>query len=529
MKKFVEFLGKIPLGVMMCIIVMSQFIHGIVSSFLNVQEATIVNGFTTKTFIMIIIGYSMVVILNGIDRFIVGTAKGKMMNQEHMRILEKVLDSKMPNINNVSSGKIFDVAKDLASCKAGMKICIATLLYSIPPASVLIWKESRTSVAAAIISVVSIPLGVAVALIAERLIKFSETSKKKKENLHGVCADNFINIRTLKYLNLKQFAMDRLAKAQKEAWHTTVNPGRIGVFRIVDIIYCAPMIINIYLCRNSLEMIALIVVSDFALINFRNNVLDILDIKLEIDSSKKIIAELKGDDIECKKNVSSDIILNDIVFDYGKDSTRFEISHLRFNKGSKTLITGESGEGKSSLANLLAGGVEPKSGTVPSINVFYIWQETESFDDTLLRNIVFDNPYNVSEDEIKSYFKKLNLYDWFCGLKDGFNTQIGERGCKLSSGQKQRINIIRSVIEMKNNPNRLFILDEITSNLDNKTKEAAITLFKEVITDDMTVIFISHNDGIEQLCDSHISVVDHRFIQSGADIKITKHNMVDVN
>ena len=205
MKKFVEFLGKIPLGVMMCIIVMSQFIHGIVSSFLNVQEATIVNGFTTKTFIMIIIGYSTVVILNGIDRFIVGTAKGKMVNQEHMRILEKVLDSKMSNINNVSSGKIFDVAKDLASCKAGMKICIATLLYSIPPASVLIWKESRISITAAIISVVSIPLGVAVALIAERLIKFSETSKKKKEDLHGICADNFINIRTLKYLNLTDF------------------------------------------------------------------------------------------------------------------------------------------------------------------------------------------------------------------------------------------------------------------------------------------------------------------------------------
>ena len=60
--------------------------------------------------------------------------------------------------------------------------------------------------------------------------------------------------------------------------------------------------------------------------------------------------------------------------------------------------------------------------------------------------------YNVSEDEIKAYFKKLNLYDWFIGLKDGFDTQIGERGCKLSSGQKQRINIIRAIIEMKNNP-----------------------------------------------------------------------------
>jgi ATP-binding cassette subfamily B protein RtxE len=114
-------------------------------------------------------------------------------------------------------------------------------------------------------------------------------------------------------------------------------------------------------------------------------------------------------------------------------------------------------------------------------------------------------------------------------MECGFETQIGERGCKLSSGQKQRVNIIRAIIEMKNNPHKLFILDEITSNLDNKTKHAAIELFKEVITDDMTVIFISHNDGIEHLCNSHITVEDHRFIQDGISINITKNNMANVN
>ena len=134
-----------------------------------------------------------------------------------------------------------------------------------------------------------------------------------------------------------------------------------------------------------------------------------------------------------------------------------------------------------------------------------------------------------SEDEIIDYFKKLNLYNWFIGLKDGFNTQIGERGCKLSSGQKQRINIIRAVIEMKNNPYKLFILDEITSNLDNETKAAAIELFKEVISDEMTVIFISHNEGIDELCDSHITVENNRFIQNNVTIKITKNNMAGIN
>lgn len=529
MRKFVDWLGRIPLAGMFAIIITNQFIHGIVTSFLNAYEASIVNGFTKKVFIMLIIGYFLVVLMNAVDRFILGTAKGKMVNMEHVRILDKVLSSKMSNINNVASGKIFDVTKDIAGSKADQKLCIATLICSIIPAMMLIYKEMIYDIRAALISIISIPMGVAVALIAERVVKFSETAKKKKEDMQGKCADNFINIRTLKYLNLKRFAHNRLVDAQKEAWYTTVNPARIGVFRIVDIIYVSPMLINIYLCRHSLEMIALIVVSDFALINFRNNIITIADLKLDIDASEKIIKDLKGDDIDSKSLVKEDIILNDIKFDYGEESVKFEISHLRFKKGSKTLITGESGEGKSSLANLLAGGIEPKSGNVPRLDVFYVWQETESLDDTLLRNIVFDNPYNVSEDDIKEYFKKLNLYDWFTDLKDGFDTQIGERGCKLSSGQKQRINIIRAVIEMKNNPHKLFILDEITSNLDNKTKYAAIDLLKEVITEDMTVIFISHNEGIEELCDSRILVEDHRFIQSGNNIKITKNIMVDVN
>ena len=530
MKKFVNWLGRIPLAGMFVIIIASQFIHGIVTSMLNIQEASIVNGFTKRTFILLIVGYSMVVIMNAIDKFILGTAKGKMVNAEHIRILDRVLSSKISNINNVSSGKIFDVAKEIAGAKAEQKLCMVTLICSLIPALVLIIKEWNYNKATAVISVISIPLGIGAALIAERVIKFSETAKKKKEDLQGTCADNFINVRTLKYLGIKRFAHDRLIKAQQEAWYTTVNPGRIAVFRIVDIIYMAPMIINIFLCRQSLEMIALIVVSDFALINFRNDIFCIVDWKLNIDSSEKIIAELKGDDIDDRKFVTEDIILEDIHFDYGdEESIRFDISYLEFKKGSKTLITGPSASGKSSLANLLAGGIEPRSGYVPRLNVFYIWQETESLDDTLWHNIVFDNPYMYSEDDIIDYFKKLNLYDWFIGLKDGFNTQIGERGCKLSSGQKQRINIIRAVIEMKNNPYKLFILDEITSNLDNATKASALELFKEVITDEMTVIFISHNEGIEELCDNHIEVINNRYIQNGIPIKITKNNMAGIN
>lgn len=530
MKKFVNLLGKVPASILFVLIILTQIIHGCITSLINLSEADIVNGFTKKTFIMLICGYSTVVLLNTIDKFVDGAFRGKEVNRHHIRLLKQALDSKMSDIQSTASGKVFDVVRDISTMLADVKVHIARCLCSIIPAVVLIKKELVYDWRAAVVSILSIPIGIAIVLVAERLVNFSKKEKAMKENMRGKCADNFVNIKTLKYLNAKDFAVSRLLKAQKEAWVTTVNPARIGVFRIADIIYMLPLLINVYICRNSLEMIALIVISDFALVNFRNSLIGIAEYKIEIDSSYDIIKNLKGDDIIERSTIDDDIILEDISFDYGEDSIKFNIEYLRFRKGSKTLITGESGQGKSSLANLLAGGIKPTKGTIPNLNVFYIWQETESLDDTLWNNIVFDNKYNVKEEEVLGYFEKLNLMKWFKEeIPDGFQTEIGEKGCKLSSGQKQRINIIRAIIEMKYNPNKLFILDEITSNLDDITKNAAIELFKEIISDDMTVIFISHNEGIEKLCTDHISVENHKFIQSGKNIKITKNNMVDVN
>ena len=530
MKKIVNLLGKVPASVLFIMIILTQIIHGCITSLINVSEANIVNGFTKKTFIMLVCGYSAVVLLNTIDKFVNGAFRGKEVNRHHIRLLKQALNSKMSDIQSTASGKVFDVVRDISTMLADVKVHIARCLCSIIPAVVLIKKELVYDWRAALVSILSIPIGIAIVLVAERLVNFSKKEKAMKENMRGKCADNFVNIKTLKYLNAKDFAVSRLAKAQKEAWVTTVNAARIGVFRIADIIYMLPLLINVYICRNSLEMIALIVISDFALVNFRNSLIGIAEYKIEIDSSYDIIKNLKGDDIIERNTIDDDIILEDISFDYGEDSIKFNIEYLRFRKGSKTLITGESGQGKSSLANLLAGGIKPTKGNVPNLNVFYIWQETESLDDTLWNNIVFDNKYNVKEEEVLSYFEKLNLMKWFKEeIPDGFQTEIGEKGCKLSSGQKQRINIIRAIIEMKYNPNKLFILDEITSNLDDITKNAAIELFKEIISDDMTIIFISHNEGIEKLCTDHISVENHRFIQYGSNIKITKNNMVDVN
>ena len=123
---------------------------------------------------------------------------------------------------------------------------------------------------------------------------------------------------------------------------------------------------------------------------------------------------------------------------------------------------------------------------------------------------MFENEDNISHDEVIELFESLNMSKWFFKLNDGFRTQIGERGCKLSSGQKQRINIIRLVLMMRYHPEMVFIIDEITSNLDSETRQLAIDLIDRECKS--TLICISHNEGFDKIVDHQILVKNHKFI-----------------
>ena len=104
-----------------------------------------------------------------------------------------------------------------------------------------------------------------------------------------------------------------------------INPSQIFFFRIIDAICIAPLLINAYICRNNLELLALIIVSNYAIGNFRSGLLDIGDAIVNLKASYSIIENLKNDDNERKIKLNDDIILEDVFFDYGKDTIKFNI------------------------------------------------------------------------------------------------------------------------------------------------------------------------------------------------------------
>lgn len=484
--------------------------RGFAVTILNTKESKIVRGFSYEIFGWVVGCYVGLILINYFTNLFSKAYRAKVRDEIFLNTLTKTLSSKIVDLQTISSGKVFDTVSELTGLKTNRGSMIVEIIPVIIPFINLMIREARYDYRMVLITLVFQGLAFGVVSITDRSFKWNTEAKKSKAELSGVTVDGFSNIKTIKYLGQEMFAINRLAKYQKLYHPHAVNASAILWYRFAGILTYVPLSVNLILARNNIELLAFIVMSNYLLEQVNNLLLDLSELNQDIKACEKVLTPLKGDDTGVVEKLGNNtLVLDDIVFDYGEDSEKFKIEHLEFKPYSRTLVYGESGQGKSSLANLIGGGIKPRYGNVPEYKTYYIWQETEMLDDTLWHNIVFENDDNVSKEEVIQIFKHLNMFDWFTNLPDGLDTIVGERGCRLSSGQKQRINIIRLILNMRYHPENIFIIDEITSNLDSITRDLAINLIDSECKS--TLICISHNEGFDRICDSKIFVKDGQF------------------
>ncbi|OQA02814.1 MAG: Lipid A export ATP-binding/permease protein MsbA [bacterium ADurb.Bin400] len=244
----------------------------------------------------------------------------------------------------------------------------------------------------------------------------------------------------------------------------------------------------------------------------------------------------QADSIEAIGNYTLDkprgqVSFRHVEFDY-KSRPALRGLTLDIPAGKRVAIVGPSGAGKSTIVRLLFRLYRPKQGSVciDEVSIFDIKkdqyydiialvpQESMLFNDTIEQNIRFGKP-EASQKEIEDAVRLANLTDLIKRLPDGLNTVVGERGVKLSGGEKQRVAIARAVVKQP----KILVFDEATSNLDAEAEQEIIGAIRKASAG-RTTISIAHR--LSTIIDSDIIfVIDKgKLVESGTHKELLESN-----
>ena len=238
-----------------------------------------------------------------------------------------------------------------------------------------------------------------------------------------------------------------------------------------------------------------------------------------VDTSTKKLVKGKGD-----------IVFDKVEFSYKNGQKVMKGVSFVAEHGQKIALVGESGEGKTTLTNLLMRLYQPSSGSITidgqNINdvarkslrdsIGVVFQDASLFSGTVRENIAYSNP-KATEAQVVAAAKSANAHEFISKLDNGYDTTIGERGLKLSGGQKQRIAIARALL--KDAP--ILVLDEATSSLDSKS-EAVVQEALERLMKGRTTLIIAHRLSTIQKVDQIVTLSGGKVDEIGSPSKLSK-------
>lgn len=228
--------------------------------------------------------------------------------------------------------------------------------------------------------------------------------------------------------------------------------------------------------------------------------------------------------------IKKDIRFEHVWFSYKPDVFVLKDFNLTVPVGSTVALVGGSGCGKSTVVNLLprfydvtkghilVDGEDLKEFTLRSLrdNFAMVFQDNFLFSGTLRENIMIGRP-NATEEDLNNAIKNAHLKDFVSSLKDGLDTEIGERGMTLSGGQRQRVAIARAFIRNAD----VVILDEATSALDNKS-EAVVQKALDNLMKNRTVFVIAHRLSTVVNADKIVVLNEGRVVEEGTHEQLLK-------
>ena len=392
----------------------------------------------------------------------------------------------------------------------------------------------------AVVTVVTISIYVVLTfMITQWRLKFRRRMNESDNMVSSKLVDSLLNYETVKYFNNEEHEFNRLNDSLKEYEVAAVeNEFSLSYLNIAQTLIIMTGItlmlgMSVFDIKEGIISIGGFVVINaymfqlYQPLNFFGTVYrNIRQSLTDMENLFSLWGEKpyeNNQDTNLKDTENASIRFDNVSFDYDVRRTIIKDISFEVPNGKKVAIVGPTGAGKSTISRLLFRFYNPKSGSIyvndqnikdisqQSLRkiIGVVPQDTVLFNETIYYNILYGDP-QASEKEIYAAARSADIHDFIQELPDGYNTLVGERGLKLSGGEKQRVAIARAILKKPS----IFFFDEATSALDSTT-EKEIQKNLELISKNKTTLVIAHR--LSTAADAHnIIVLDQgRIIEQG--------------
>ena len=281
---------------------------------------------------------------------------------------------------------------------------------------------------------------------------------------------------------------------------------------IGDISVLVALLGRMYMPVNSLLNIQVDWIRSMALFT---RIFDYFDIPVDIENAPDAVTP---------ESVTGDVVFEHVEFSYDESKKILKDINFTLSAGKSIAIVGPSGSGKSTIVNLIPRLYDVDSGRVTfdgidvrkldlkflRDQVGVVSQETYLFNGTIRDNLLYAKP-DATEEEMEEALKKANIWDFVSNQEKGIDTEVGNRGLKLSGGEKQRISIARIILK---DPT-IFIFDEATSALDSISEKKIQEAIDPIIRS-KTSILIAHRLSTILAADEILVVKDGTIVERGS-------------
>ena len=334
---------------------------------------------------------------------------------------------------------------------------------------------------------------------------------------NGRAMDSLMNYETVKYFNNEYHELNRYrntmqqweeaaVKSQNTMSLLNFGQGAIVAIGVTGIMFLAAQgVIDETLSLGDLVLINTMMLQLFLPLNFlgiiyRSLKYALADMDMVIKLLQKPIEIVDLDNAPALKLAQATVEFKRVAFHYQRDRGILSDISFKVEDGKKLAIVGPSGAGKSTIARLLfrfydlsAGEILVSNQNIAHVSqhslrqmIGIVPQDTVLFNDSIFYNIQYAKP-DASEDEVFNAARLADIHEFIKSLPDGYRTVVGERGLKLSGGEKQRVAIAR--VLLKDPP--ILVFDEATSSLDSQSEKNILSALAK-ISKNKTTLVIAH-------------------------------------